>query len=866
MFNISTKLYYKRYCCNMYKKIIIAVLCLCMAASILSGCNILTNEGLVVVDSFNEISVNPFKAMTISDEYFEYDQTRLFLIDEIVEVSSYVSVNVKKLDKVLIKERKRLNRLLMQFINLNDSDSPVLWLLGEWQRITRTAEAINAEKPPKDAESYDKNLINCTNTIKTADLLISEVVFIEAVYTVLEEYYNENGTSKDKLTILNAYSKWNEFYEGKAGKISIEIITDKMVIEEMLGTLLEADRIVALSEMSVLVAQLDNTYNLIEELRYSNRYSDEDIEMLEGVWGFYYVNTTGLLLNLTTSETVLETSITLAGSDRYLLSNIGGPYTPFSVDDAVSFMKKVKNIRNTSAYNSIKNTAVVFLDKYKAKLKEEALTLASNVRTLQRGVTGFIGAAGKMVELTVIVGDAVYNKVFGDGKNYDNLYDTLDAFTKDTKKEIDKGRLGVDTMKTAVKYFDTGTKKAGEAVGWLAVKASGGNKLAGSAAAYLTRLIGGGLTGLGRAVVKLADPTSTAEDMYDSAVTLIMLALGGKTVIKGVTDISNAVLGSNARGVFTNFIKKWMQDSGKAVIRQIDGKDPNKFDGEWDEKAINKGIDLMRRLAEGEEPSKLFKEGKESLLSSIIDILQISDKEKAELKKIVEEKIREAKEADEEDDRQTEKPDEKDDKATPKPDDTDDKATPPPDTKKDDEKDNNATDYSGIYMLSLDKIEDKWTVKPFDPDSLYVSIIPDYDETDWEEDAKKEYENRMNDPYEESRNTPEGKVTIIHNTEKNMLTMEYYSWVTHVFMGDGTRQYTFAISSDIFEFSGFAYYGKEKKTTNNTDGYLIFNKDANGTVIITGEVTVDSNTGFNRRKRIFTIKGSAYRQSSVDDE
>ena len=76
---------------------------------------------------------------------------------------------------------------------------------------------------------------------------------------------------------------------------------------------------------------------------------------------------------------------------------------------------------------------------------------------------------------------------------------------------------------------------------------------------------------------------------------------------------------------------KWAQDVSKAVIRQLDGIDPDEFQGELDEEAINKMVDLLARSAGEENIKDLAAEGMGEAIESLIEIAGLTDSDLDEL-------------------------------------------------------------------------------------------------------------------------------------------------------------------------------------------------------------------------------------------
>jgi len=78
-------------------------------------------------------------------------------------------------------------------------------------------------------------------------------------------------------------------------------------------------------------------------------------------------------------------------------------------------------------------------------------------------------------------------------------------------------------------------------------------------------------------------------------------------------------------------VGKWAQDVSKAVIRQLDGIDPDEFQGELDEEAINKMVDLLARSAGEENIKDLAAEGMGEAIESLIEIAGLTDSDLDEL-------------------------------------------------------------------------------------------------------------------------------------------------------------------------------------------------------------------------------------------
>ncbi len=368
-----------------------------------------------------------------------------------------------------------------------------------------------------------------------------------------------------------------------------------------------------------------------------DRISDEDMIFLIGVWGFYYSTALAGFTNAAILKSpVTSTDKSMGVSAKRLVSaGFSIPYPIYSIEDAAELLSSAAN-SNGSVYDAITGTASQFAGQVLNNATASAKKLVSDIRSAQRAVSGTIGVIGKGAQLASVPIDAAYDSVFGTGQKWGVMGQTIDDLARQTEREIAEGRLGVSELRDTIAILDESTKIAGAVTGWVAETATN-NKTIGSGAAYITRLVVSGLTGLGKSAVKLADPTSTPEDIFEGIAGIVLTALGGDTVLKGTgivgkgTHIVREIFGDSWKSVLEKYVGKWAQDVGKAVIRQLDGIDPDEYKGELDEEAINKLVDLLKRSAGEENIKDLAAEGMRSAIESLIEIAGIADSDLDEL-------------------------------------------------------------------------------------------------------------------------------------------------------------------------------------------------------------------------------------------
>lgn len=612
------------------KRFTAIILCICITALLFAGCDSISSKGKEI-KSINDISVNPLsKVKSSDDEYKSYDNARSKLIDKIIKQSSSLNNSIKKIEKQQDKERIKFITII-DAIKVLDDTNLAAWLLDELNLIVVKRDAVTEMTMPKSSEKSDNELLEFSKNIKITDSLISEITFLNIAYETLNDTIIADSSDDELNKYKEVLEQWQNTYDKNIKPLLINMIENKMILQEMMAALYKADEMAALSEMDEIIAKLKVIGDQIIAFEVEGKLNAEDMAFLKGVWGFYYTTTLAQFVNAGILETPIKSYDKSMGmSDVYLLSSgFSIPYMTYSIDDAAELLSTASN-SNGSLYDAISDTASQFAGQMLNNASQAAADLVSDFRALQRGISGTIGVIGKGVQLASVPIDAAYDSVFGTGQKWGVMGQTIDDLAKEAEREINEGRLGVSELKDMVMILDEGTKKAGSLAGWLAETATN-NKTIGTGTAYITRLIGSSLTGLGKAAAKLSDPTSTPEDIFESMATIVLTTIGGDTLIKGsgIADkgihVATALLGDSWKTITKNFVTKWSQDIGKAVIRQLDGIDPDKFKGEWDEMAINKMLDLLRRASGEENIKDLGVEGMESMIESMIDIAGLTD-------------------------------------------------------------------------------------------------------------------------------------------------------------------------------------------------------------------------------------------------
>ncbi len=632
------------------KRYVAVFLCICISVVLFMGCG--SSQKGTEIKSINDISVNPFsRVKSGNDTYKQYDDARMKLIDGIMKESTALEGSVEKLDKRLAGELKTFTEMAKE-IEIADKSGLAGWLSDEMNLINSQRTAITEMSMPEGANKSDEELLAFSKNIKTADNLVTEITFLHIAYQTLNDAIIADATGSQISKYNSAFQEWKSNYDKSINPLLVQLSKSKMILQEMMAALYKADEIAALADIDEIIAKLKVTGEQIIAFENDERISDEDMEFLTGVWGFYYSTalaqfTDAVILNppvITTdkSMSVSETQSALAGfskmgvSKSYLaLTGFSIPFSIYSVEDAAELLRSAAN-SSGSMYDTITGTASQFAGQIINNASDSAKKLVSDFRTAQRAVSGTIGVIGKGAQLASVPIDAAYDSVFGTGQKWGVMGETIDDLARQTEREIAEGRLGVSELRDTIAILDESTKMAGNVTGWLAETATN-NKMIGAGTAYVTRLIGSGLTELGKSVVKLSNPTSTPEEIFEGIAGIVLTTLGGDTLIEGAglaekgTHIIREVFGDSWKSVLEKYVGKWAQDVSKAVIRQLDGIDPDEFQGELDEEAINKMVDLLARSTGEENIKDLAAEGMGEAIESLIEIAGLTDSDLDEL-------------------------------------------------------------------------------------------------------------------------------------------------------------------------------------------------------------------------------------------
>ena len=287
-----------------------------------------------------------------------------------------------------------------------------------------------------------------------------------------------------RMKLIDGILKESSDLEGTLEKLDKKLAGERKTFTEM------ADEI-EIADKSGLAGWLSDEMKLIND----ERISDEDMEFLTGVWGFYYSTALAQFADAAIisppvtsadkSMSVSKTQALPAGfskmgvSKSYLaLTGFSVPFSIYSIEDAADLLRSAAN-SNGSLYDTITGTASQFAGQIISNASDSAKKLVSDFRTAQRAVSGTIGVIGKGAQLASVPIDAAYDSVFGTGQKWGVMGQTIDDLARQTEREIAEGRLGVSELRDTIAILDESTKMAGEVTGWLAETATN-NKMIGA--------------------------------------------------------------------------------------------------------------------------------------------------------------------------------------------------------------------------------------------------------------------------------------------------------------------------------------------------------------------------------------------------
>ena len=475
------------------KRYVAVFLCICMTIVLFIGCG--SSQKGTEIKSINDISVNPFNRVKSGNGiYKQYDDARIRLIDGIIKESSALEGTLEKLDKKLAGERKTFTEMADE-IEIADKSGLAGWLSDEMKLINDERVAITEMAMPEGANKSDKELFVFSKNIKTADNLVTEIAFLHIAYQTLNDAIITDASDSRISKYSKTTQDWKSTYDKSIGPLLVNICESKMILQEMMATLYKADEIAALADIDEIIAKLKVTGEQITAFENDERISDEDMEFLTGVWGFYYSTALAQFADAAIisppvtsadkSMSVSKTQALPAGfsgmgvSKSYLaLTGFSVPFSIYSIEDAADLLRSAAN-SNGSLYDTITGTASQFAGQIISNASDSAKKLVSDFRTAQRAVSGTIGVIGKGAQLASVPIDAAYDSVFGTGQKWGVMGQTIDDLARQTEREIAEGRLGVSELRDTIAILDESTKMAGEVTGWLAETATN-NKMIGA--------------------------------------------------------------------------------------------------------------------------------------------------------------------------------------------------------------------------------------------------------------------------------------------------------------------------------------------------------------------------------------------------